>query len=547
MGALTTTDPKKLRADAAAALAKGNHRKALALFEELGRKEPGDPLPFHRAGEIYRRLGRNLEAVERLRRAADLYAKQGFLVKAIAVCKIILEVEPGHTETQAELSGLYARRREEGPAPARPAQAPGPPRETAARASEIDELPSIELDEPGRRQFNIDLDTPGIQPPTPEISFLGARPAPARAPALPNEAPVQPEAAAPPKKKRSASEIRGAVPRIPPALAGTASAAPPLAPAPSEPVPLEAVSLGGMVEGARRVSGPDLGSLEEALEIVIDEEEPAVVAPAPRALPRTPLFSALDEGTLRALIERISHERRAPGETIARQGEVGDSLYVVADGEVAIIHEGPPQREVTRLGEGAFFGEIAVVTNFPRTATVVATRETELLRLSREVIWELVRDHPGFLTVLLGFVRDRLLDTLLCTSPLFLAVPPADRRPLASRFRLLEVEAERDLLRQGECTEALFLLLAGRAELVREQGGARSVIGEVGPGAILGEVSMLLRAPATATVQTRTRCWALSMGRAAFSEVLMTYPTVLEYVNELAHQRRMAIERLQLD
>src|SRR5207237_4745845 len=135
---------------------------------------------------------------------------------------------------------------------------------------------------------------------------------------------------------------------------------------------------------------------------------------------------------------------------IAQQGEVGDALYVVVSGEVSVVHEGPPPRELTRLGEGAFFGEISMLTDFPRIATVLALEETEVLRVSRAVVWDLVGRHPEFLAVLLRFVRDRLIATLRNTSPLFLALPPAERQEIAGRFRLLEVEADRALVQEGE-------------------------------------------------------------------------------------------------
>jgi len=59
-------------------------------------------------------------------------------------------------------------------------------------------------------------------------------------------------------------------------------------------------------------------------------------------------------------------------------------------------------------------------------------------------------------------------------------------------------------------------------------------------------LSLLTRNPAGATVRTVTRSWLMSMGRSAFSEVLMTYPTVLEYVHGLAEKKVEALERLEL-
>src|SRR5207245_5083114 len=55
----------------------------------------------------YRKLGRNDRAIARFAAEADLYARQGFLLKAIAICKLVLEIEPRHTATQRHLAQLY--------------------------------------------------------------------------------------------------------------------------------------------------------------------------------------------------------------------------------------------------------------------------------------------------------------------------------------------------------------------------------------------------------------------------------------------------------
>jgi CRP-like cAMP-binding protein len=101
-------------------------------------------------------------------------------------------------------------------------------------------------------------------------------------------------------------------------------------------------------------------------------------------------------------------------------------------------------------------------------------------------------------------------------------------------------------VRQGERSEALFVLLAGRLELRTEQEAERKVLGELAAGSIVGEVSLLTRQPAEATVKTLSRCWLLVMERHTFAEVLVTYPMVLEYVDQLAERRQQALDRLEL-
>src|SRR4051794_20361309 len=99
-------DGRALREEAAAAVAAGKHKRALAAYIELERIESGDAQWAKRAGETYRRLGNNANAIEAFERSAERYAQNGFLVQAMAVCKIILQIDPRHAGTLRRLAEM---------------------------------------------------------------------------------------------------------------------------------------------------------------------------------------------------------------------------------------------------------------------------------------------------------------------------------------------------------------------------------------------------------------------------------------------------------
>jgi MFS family permease len=105
-----------------------------------------------------------------------------------------------------------------------------------------------------------------------------------------------------------------------------------------------------------------------------------------------PIFSPLSAPVLEGLAARLEPVRVAAGEEIVRQGEHGDRFYVVAAGEVEVAIDGRPQ---ATLEPGEYFGEIALLRDVPRTATVTARTDAELFALERDDFLAAVTGHSG--------------------------------------------------------------------------------------------------------------------------------------------------------
>jgi CRP-like cAMP-binding protein len=231
----------------------------------------------------------------------------------------------------------------------------------------------------------------------------------------------------------------------------------------------------------------------------------------------------------RMAVERVQLIQLAAGATLFSKGEPGDTLYVVAWGEVAVL---VPQ-EVARLSEGDFFGEIALIADRPRTATVRATVDTQVLALDRALLSDLVAASPDVLKVLLRFLRERLITTLAEISPIFAPFTPLERIGLAERFQFLEIDAGLAMVEQGAKSPGLFVLLSGAAEVV----ASGRQLSPLGAGDVFGELSLITGQDATAAIVARGRCFVLFLPRAEFSEVIMTHPQVLEYISSIAEAR----------
>ena len=131
-----------------------------------------------------------------------------------------------------------------------------------------------------------------------------------------------------------------------------------------------------------------LGTLAQLRRIDRDAEVPAEVLALLRGVP---LLAVLPPRVVDRLARDASVTPVVGGATIIRQGEPGERFYVIASGTVEILMDGLPVR---RLGPGDWFGELALLRDTPRTATVVALDDVDLRSIEREHFLAVVAGVP---------------------------------------------------------------------------------------------------------------------------------------------------------
>jgi CRP/FNR family cyclic AMP-dependent transcriptional regulator len=118
-----------------------------------------------------------------------------------------------------------------------------------------------------------------------------------------------------------------------------------------------------------------------------------------------PLFGGLDPDGL-AAVGGAAVEVEFPAErVIARAGEIGSGLFVVADGQVRVVRDG---EVIAHLGAGDFFGELSVLDGAPRNATVIADVPTTCLALATWDAERVLREQPGVALAVLRVLARRL-------------------------------------------------------------------------------------------------------------------------------------------
>ena len=339
------------QADVAELIARRRYDKALEAVQ--GQIDAGDLDPRLRMqlADILIVSGRDREAVPVLTDLADELARQGEAGKAIALLKKIERIQPGRSAVESRLARLIKEKRPQTGAVYRP-------REGLA----------AEGYEPAGAVFSAEHFEPASQAlPSDEQRIEAAR---------------QARWVAPTHQAEPATEE-------------------PFVQLPLEPEP-GGEAPGGRVLDAIREVMPDAGP---------EPDLATASAAAPSAeLVETPLFSGFSDEELVAVMRGLQLLNFEPGDIVITEGDPGDSLFILTTGVVKAFVKHPGgtgQRRVRTMTDGAFFGEISILSGKPRTATVTAATRCELLELDRANLDRITQAHPRVLRVLEEFYIER--------------------------------------------------------------------------------------------------------------------------------------------
>jgi CRP-like cAMP-binding protein len=142
-------------------------------------------------------------------------------------------------------------------------------------------------------------------------------------------------------------------------------------------------------------------------------------------LRRVPLFAGIEPSRLKLLAYTSDVVTYRPGQILIRQGDMGDSAYVIIQGDAEVrISSDAGEIPIATLSAGDFVGEIAILCDTPRTATVSAVTEVKALRIRKEPFFELLHQFPEMAVEMTRLLAERLTRT---TAELV----EAQRRPTA--------------------------------------------------------------------------------------------------------------------
>ncbi|KXS14977.1 camp-dependent protein kinase regulatory subunit [Gonapodya prolifera JEL478] len=257
------------------------------------------------------------------------------------------------------------------------------------------------------------------------------------------------------------------------------------------------------------------------------------------------LFRNLDEDQRGDVVNAMAEVHCPTGHSIITQGAVGDFWYVVESGtfDIFVSKEGKPAIKVASSGAGQSFGELALMYNAPRAATVTATSES--------VVWAL--DRVTFRRILMENTskKRRMYETFLEEVPLLISLEPYERHKIADNLESVTFEDGGVVIRQGDKGDAFYIIEAGEARVFkRDQEGVEYEFPGLSRGSYFGELALLTDNPRAATIVAKGRLKVAKIDAKAFTRLLgpcvdilkrnmNNYASVASRVGEPAQQAKV--------
>jgi CRP-like cAMP-binding protein len=316
-----------------------------------------------------------------------------------------------------------------------------------------------------------------------------------------------------------------------PRLSDKRGAPPQMAPQPKDSEALDA-----------KLTGDDL--LDKAGQILKDakatQDEASLSAAAAQVTPQV-LFSALDAESFKATVTVFDVRFVPADQALVDEGSVGKEAFIVARGELDVskksMNPGGAPLALARLGNGALFGEMALLSSAPRTATVTACRPSVVLVGSKGALDRVAAKAPEVGRVFAEFCRRRMLDNLVRTNFILKSANPSERPALIERFTVRQFNQGDRIVAQGSPPDGLHIVALGEVNIVHNDGKEPTLVARLGPGEVVGEVALILRRPAITDVIAHHPTVTLFLQRDRFLGLARAHPKVFVELYELAVHR----------
>eukprot|EP00741_Cyanophora_paradoxa_P014485 tig00020801_g13969.t2 len=235
------------------------------------------------------------------------------------------------------------------------------------------------------------------------------------------------------------------------------------------------------------------------------------------------LFANLEEKQKNIIMDAMFEVNKEPGDTIIKQGDEGDNFYVIDQGNCDVyVKIGGEDKHVLACGPGDSFGELALMYNAPRAATVKARDNARL--------WAVDRLTFKFILMDTTIKQRNLYESFLEKVPLLSNLMRYERLTVADALGKQEFKAGDVIIKQGDPGDQFYIIEEGEVVCLQspEPGKPEMEVGQLKSGDYFGEIALLTNKPRAATVKAVTDVATLSLSRATFTRVMGPLQDILK-------------------
>ena len=238
------------------------------------------------------------------------------------------------------------------------------------------------------------------------------------------------------------------------------------------------------------------------------------------------LFKNLDKEEKNTVINAFEQRNVKPNEVVIKEGDYGDCLYLIEEGQLDCTKVIKGEKTFLKKYEsGDSFGELALLYNAPRAATIVALTDSILWKLDRECFNVIVKDS--------AMRKRQIYEEQLKNVEILKTLDNYDIGQICDALNSEEVKSGTVIIKEGEQGNKFYILNKGEASAYKNIDGKEEKVFDYKPGSYFGELALLKNDLRHATVIADTDCNLLSLDRKSFKRLLGPLEEILTKNSEL--------------
>jgi len=235
------------------------------------------------------------------------------------------------------------------------------------------------------------------------------------------------------------------------------------------------------------------------------------------------MFTALNKDEFKIVLDAIEEVSGKAGEVIIREGDQGDCMYVLESGSLDCTKVFSGNKEPTFLKEyapGEGFGELALLYNAPRAATITAKTDYVIYKLDRDTFNNIVKDAAA--------KKREKYDNFLTTVDILKNMDPYERSKLGDAVQEETFAKDHKIITEGEEGSIFYLISEGTASAYKKAEGQEKKVKDYTRGNYFGERALLTsEMRAASIVVTSDECTVLTLQRDTFNRLLGSLEDIL--------------------